>query len=445
MQNLGEQVRRPEPASIRIGRADPTLTAVAGLVPFGAFLRRIGLDAVLRASFGELKQGSSVVYPMECQMRLLIDANAVGEQRIFGMESLAADPLFVQLAGGTISSLDTFYRDLARMDDKSNATLEHLTAEHGLAAVRRSRFERLHCDIDTTVETVFGNQEDAELGYNPRYPGRPSYHPLLSVVAETQTCIGAKLRAGNAGLGTNEAALIQTHVRRVVASVPKDTGVVVRIDSGADCTGILAALDDIAGAIFVVKARLTPELAHAVMLIEDWRTVDEDADGSALVQCAEVPFQRAEWEGAERQFRVIAIRRRDRDTTKQNLLWPHLDYTAQVYITNDQSSDAEDVAFEYDGRAEIEPLIAELKNGFGIGKVPSRDFDSNHAMFLLKLLTHNLVRRYAAEYAPDLPWRGPWLMRALFRVPGRLTRSGRCTRLHTHPDSRVSKLQAQLC
>ena len=79
------------------------------------------------------------------------------------------------------------------------------------------------------------------------------------------------------------------------------------------------------------------------MLVENWRTVEEDAVGSALVQCAEVPFQRAEWRDAERQFRVIAIRRRDRDTTKQNLLWPHLDYTAQVYITNDHTSDAEDI------------------------------------------------------------------------------------------------------
>jgi len=32
------------------------------------------------------------------QLRLLIDANAVGEQRVFGLESLAADPLLVRFA-----------------------------------------------------------------------------------------------------------------------------------------------------------------------------------------------------------------------------------------------------------------------------------------------------------------------------------------------------------
>jgi hypothetical protein len=445
MQKRGEKVRRPAPSSIRAGRADSTLTGVAGLVPFGAFLRQLGLDAALHDAFGELKQGSSVVYPMACQMRLLIDANAVGEQRVFGVESLAADPLFEKLAGGTISSIDTIYRDLTRMDEEHNSELERLTAQQGLDVVSKTQCERVHCDIDTTVETVFGNQEGAELGYNPRYRGRPSYHPLLSVVAETGTCVGAKLRPGNTGLGEDEASLIEKHVRRVRASVPKKTGVVARIDSGADCTSILAALDDIVGTVFVVKAQLTHDLALAAMSVEDWTTVEEDADGSALVQFAELPFQRAEWTKAGRKFRVVAIRRRDRDTTNQNQLWLHLDYTAQVYITNDETADAIDIATEYDGRAEIEPLIADLKNCIGIGKVPSLDFDANQAMFLLKLLTRNLVLRYAAEYAPDLPWRGPWLMRALFRVPGRLTRSGRCTRLHTHPASRVHKLLTQLC
>jgi len=30
-------------------------------------------------------------------------------------------------------------------------------------------------DIDTTVKTVFGHQEGAEVGYNPHKPERPSH------------------------------------------------------------------------------------------------------------------------------------------------------------------------------------------------------------------------------------------------------------------------------
>jgi len=77
---------------------------VAGLLPFGVSLRRAGLDAQLSAAFDELKSGDAVVYPMSAQVRLLIDACAAGEQRVFGLEGLASDPLFVELAGGTVPS-----------------------------------------------------------------------------------------------------------------------------------------------------------------------------------------------------------------------------------------------------------------------------------------------------------------------------------------------------
>jgi hypothetical protein len=61
-----------------------------------------------------------------------------------------------------------------------------------------------------------------------------------------------------------------------------------------------------------------------------------------------------------------------------------------------------------------------------IGEVPSRGFDANHATLRLKLLTHNLLRRYVLRVAPALQrWRAPWLRRALLAVPGRLVRSGR--------------------
>jgi hypothetical protein len=427
-----------------MGRSDPSLTGVAGLVPFGTFLRRIGLDAQLAQAFDGLKSGQAVVYPMSAQMRLLIDATVAGEQRVFGLEDLASDPLFVELAGGTVPSIDTVYRDLARMDFFENAKLELVMAQRGLERLQKLRLDRVHCDIDTTVEPVFGEQQGAELGYNPRYPGRRSYHPILAFVAETGTCVGARLRPGNESLGDDEAELIRTYVRRVVEHVPEKTGVVVRVDSGGDCTRILSAIDDVAGAVFVVKAHLSPGLANAVMLAPHWTTVDEDAEGEPLVQVAEIGFQREEWVNAERHFRVIAVRRRDRDTCKQVQLWSHLDYTVQVFITNDTVSDPWEVAQSYDGRAEIEGRIAELKNGVGIAKVPTCEFEANHAMLLLKLLTHNLMRAYAAVVAPDLPWRGPWLCRALIRVPGRLSRSGRRLRMHTHPASRLNKTQRQL-
>jgi hypothetical protein len=53
---------------------------------------------------------------------------------------------------------------------------------------------------------------------------------------------------------------------------------------------------------------------------------------------------------------------------------------------------------------------------------------------LLKLLTHNLLRRYVLAVAPALAaWRAPWLRRALIVVPGRFGHSGRSPRLRLAP------------
>ena len=90
--------------------------------------------------------------------------------------------------------------------------------------------------------------------------------------------------------------------------------------------------------------------------------------------------------------------------------------------------DPADVPFEYNGRAGIEPLIAELKQAWANGKVPSETFMANHAMFLLKLLSHNLLRRFVLKTGlPHLQtWRASWVRRVLLCIPGRLLRSGRC-------------------
>ncbi|MBI2374013.1 MAG: hypothetical protein HYV07_08445 [Deltaproteobacteria bacterium] len=95
-----QKVSRPDPRKIAAGPADPKLTGFAGLLAFGIFLRRTGVDRELHESFDRLKVGPRTVYRVGDQIRLLVDANVVGESRVLGIEACAADPLFLQLAGG---------------------------------------------------------------------------------------------------------------------------------------------------------------------------------------------------------------------------------------------------------------------------------------------------------------------------------------------------------
>lgn len=429
-------IRRPDPRKIRVGRTDPSLTAVAGLVMFGSFLRDFGVDRMLRQLFGDLKSRLLGIYPMEAQLRLLIDAFVVGEHRVFGVEGLAADPLFVMLAGGVLPSIDTLYRDLDRFDDGALRGLTGLMVTQGLVPVRSLRRRQVvHLDIDTTVTPVFGAEmEGAVPGPNPHYRGRPSYHPILARVAETDTCVNAELRTGDTGFGNDDASFVGSTidcVRNVIGGKPL---LYVRIDAAGDCSAIMRTTHD-RGALFLVKARMTADLSGAVAMHQRWRATDWDADGRPCREVAEIAFRRGEWgESSKLPVRVIAVRTRERERGKQLYLWEGLDWTVQTYLTNDTFSDPDDLAWDYDGRAGIEPLIAEWKTAWGIGKFSCSGFLANGASLMLKLLSHNLVRRYVHERVPKLRgWRTSWIRRTLFVVPGRLTRSGRRRRIHMQP------------
>jgi hypothetical protein len=431
-------LRRPDPNAIHLAPDDTSLTAVAGLVPFGQFLRREGVDAQLRRCFGAMKVGPMVRYGMPQQIRMLIDAAVTGAGRVFDLEALAADPLFVRLAGGCVCSIDTVYDDLRRFDDLTMPHLDAMVSEHGLAPLRALRLAEVHVDIDTTVEPVFGEyMEGAVPGPNPRYHGRPNYHPILMTIAETRTVAGIQLRPGDTSLGEGDAAVVRRWLRRVREAVGPQCTIWVRIDSGGDCAELLKAIDDEPRCLFVVKAKIDPAVHGAITRIERWKTVDRDADERPTRQAAEVPYERGSWAAAGLKARMVAVRERDQVNARGKFLWEDLEWSAHAYVTNAAGVPADDIAHRYQGRAEIEPMIAELKGAWSIGQIPTQSFAANEAMLRIKVLSYNLMRRYVAKHHGELAvWRTPWQRIVLIRIPGRLVYSGRQWRLHTPPHTR---------
>jgi hypothetical protein len=422
LQRAGRRIRRADVRKLRIGQTDAKLTTVGGLVSFNAFVREQGLPGELGRRFGHLKTGARVVYPMAAQMQLLLDVSVAGGQRVFDLEMLAADPLFVHLAGGSVPSIDILYDDLRRFDAQGLEDLEELLAAQGVAPLRDRRFDEVFVDIDTTVTPLFGEQEGARPGPNPHYHGRPSYHPILARVAQTGTVVGARLRPGDTGLGEADVEDIAMSVDRVRAAVGPRTLITVRIDAGGDSEPILRSIDD-RGAWFLVKMKQTPNLVGAVWATKHWKTVDRDALGKPTRQVAEIDFEREGWPPGK--WRVFAVRTNERLSGSQAGLWDDLDFSVHVYATNDAVHDADALARRYDDRAGIETILGELKGGFGIGKVSTDSFQANEAAFLIKVLAFNLLRRWVqAHHRPLASWRTPWLRRVCVLVPGRLLRSG---------------------
>jgi hypothetical protein len=419
------------------GAPDGNLTGVGGLPAFGVYLRRLGVDDELHRSFRRLKSDPHVIYPMGAQLRLLTDAFVVGETRVFGVEGLAADPLFVHLAGGVVPSIDTLYDDLDRFDEQALADLEQLGATHGLSRVRALGGLYAHLDIDTTVMPIDGEHEGALPGPNPRYHGRPSFHPMLARISETGTVVGAQLRPGNTGFGANDVPTLRKWVVRARDLLAPGVSLCARMDAAGDCARLLQMLQE-ERVFYVIKGMVTPNLLGMVVSHTSWKTEDVDADGLPIRQVAELSFARPEWTHLKLPVRVIVVRSKERQG-KQLPLLDDIDWTFQVFLTN-RIEDANDIAWDYDKRAGIEPLIAELKGAWGIGHAASHGFAANHAVLLLKVLAFNLLDRYATQEHAALPrWRTPWRRRTLIVVPGRLSRSGRTLQLHLPSGSPLSQ------
>lgn len=56
--------------------------------------------------------------------------------------------------------------------------------------------ETIHIDIDTTVETIYGNQQGGRKGHNTKHRGKKGFRPVLCFIEETREYFAGKLRVG---------------------------------------------------------------------------------------------------------------------------------------------------------------------------------------------------------------------------------------------------------
>jgi Transposase DDE domain group 1 len=102
-------------------------------------------------------------------------------------------------------------RQLARLHDQMRSQL------FDLPQARTS----LTFHLDSVVLTLYGKQQGARLGYNPKKKGRPSYHPLLCFEAHGQEFWHGSLRPGDAAAHTGARALVGRCLQKVPSSIAR--------------------------------------------------------------------------------------------------------------------------------------------------------------------------------------------------------------------------------
>ena len=180
------------PGKFTLTRTDAALTAYGGLVAWSAFLKHLGIierfaercpvtrtspnAAPVREVLHSFALSALVEGKRFCHVRWLTDDPAIAT--IMNMDRVRGEDALPRLAKGM---------SVEQMRDWMQQPQSELYA---------ALPERFIADWDSTVNTRYGHQEDAAVGYNPHKRGRKSHHPLICVAARTRLCLHLEWRPG---------------------------------------------------------------------------------------------------------------------------------------------------------------------------------------------------------------------------------------------------------
>jgi hypothetical protein len=268
---------------------------------------------------------------------------------------------------------------------------------------------RLIFDLDSTVVTVFGHQEQAAVGYNPRYRGKRSYNPLLSIEANSSYLWDTELRAGTASTWEGSPELLDTCFVNVPLNIRE---IRLRADSGFGFNPVLEALEQ-RTVQYAIVARMTSGLRR-------WLPSLQYQSVNSVWEMAEFEHRSHGWPYARR---FCVARRFIPNEETQSTLFSLGRHVYRVWVTNMNLTPAGIWHF-YDGRAAMEPRIGELREDYALRKIPSRSFAANALYLEIIRLAYNLVTAFQRTCLQE-SWQSLTLSKLrfkLFLIPGELTR-----------------------
>jgi len=343
-----------------------------------------------------------------------------GLQRVNKTEILQSNGLFLCLLGlekfPDPTALRRFLRRLPPAAIRQMVRLHDQLREE-LFALPKPRTQ-LEFHLDSVVLTLYGKQQGARRGYNPRKKGRPSYHPILCFEAHGQEFWHGSLRPGDTASNTGARFMVKRCLEKVPSSIALSR-IRFLADSGYFSGKLIVDLDQAGCGYIVVASKVKNFLPMA---------------HRAGFKCmhfgwgvAEFGYKPQKWKEAHR---FVVVRRpveEDPDEADQLTLFQLGRFKYSAYVTN-LALKAENIWRTYHSRANVEKSIRELLYSLALNKIPTQEWTANVAFFQMLLFAYNLVHWFQRLCLPaDYAGATVETIRNDFLVlPGKLTcRAGR--------------------
>lgn len=358
-----------------------TLTHYGGLFLIQRFCNKLDLRRRLKRTLTAAPDWSDFD-PVDVLLMLLFLLIA-GVQRINKSDKLQYDGFFLSLLGlETLPDESSIRRFLKRLSPQAIRQIVclHDQLRRELYSIPLPR-SSLTFHLDSVVLTLWGKQQGARLGYNPKARGRRSYHPILCFEEHGQEFWHGSLRPGDAASNTGARSFVQRCLDKVPSHLAR-ARIRILADAGFFSGPLIHDLDQ-AGCAYTIVGRS----------YEAYHRMAEKAGFKDLKLgwgVAEFRHRPQRW---KQEHRFIAIRRPlpiDSEEAAQLTLFKDTRYSYSILVTNLEVN-AWRVWSDYLKRSNIERSIRELLHDLALSKIPTQTWTANVAFFQLLLFAYNLL------------------------------------------------------
>lgn len=244
-------------------------------------------------------------------------------------------------------------------------------------------------DVDVTIKPLYGKQEGAVVGFNPKKPGRPSHAYHSYQVAGLRLVLGVEVEAGN----QSHSNYTMPGLMKILDKLPEEKKpYLVRGDAGLSSDEMLNGLEQ-RGLRYLFKLRMTANVKKYIERVfwnEGWKDAGQGWEGR------EGELRLSSW---CKNRRVIVMRRplageiALTDDHQMIIGFAETERSVKKYeyavLVTDLPHEVLTIAQLYRDRADSENAFDELKNQWGWGGFTTQDLKRCRLTAMAVALVYN--------------------------------------------------------
>jgi len=400
--------------NIQFSFGESNLTHFGGLFLIHSFCKKLKLKWYLQKYVKSHQRNQE--YQTAEFILILLYIIILGLSRIENVRYLRTNGVFEKIVGmKRLPHPTAIRRFLYRLPPKA---IRQIVKVHNL--IQGKIFYILHTktsitfDIDGTILTVYGKQQKAKVGFNPKRKGARSYLGILCFESNREFWYGS-LKPGN----ISQVKVARHIIKKCLAKLPYSIyRIRIRADAAFYSYKFIEDYLEKKGLLYTIEAHVKGQILTKMGKAKyshykgDW-------------EVGEFTYQPTGWKTAHR----FVVQRRplpeDPEEKAQLKLFEMKNYGYRVVVTNLKLKPRNIWNFHSQRAQGAEQNVKELKINYPLAKIPTRSYTANVAYFQILLFAFNIINWFKWLCLPE-EYRYVTLQTVreqLLSIPARLTKT----------------------